>query len=81
MISVFGGIAVLLIFAMKAANHAASRNSRILIKCIIVTFISWLIHAGLTFPFYSKYSQYSLAFILGTLLVILENPGYQKIKE
>ena len=81
MILVFGGFAVLLISAMIAANHTASRNRRILIKCIIVTFISWLVHAGLTFPFYSKYSQYSLAFILGTLLVTLKNPANQKIEE
>jgi O-antigen ligase len=77
-ILVFGGIAALLIAAIKTANHTASRNSRILIKCLIVAFLSWLIHAGLTFPFYSKYSQYSLAFILGTLLVLIANGEYPK---
>jgi hypothetical protein len=81
MILVFGGITVLLISAMKAANHAATRNSRILIKCMIVTLLSWLIHSGLTFPFYSKYSQYGLAFILGTMLVFSEDPANQKIEE
>jgi hypothetical protein len=73
MILVFGGFAGLLISAMKAASQAVTRNNRILIKCLIVALLSWLIHAGLTLPFYSKYAQYSLAFILGTLLTLIGN--------
>ena len=70
-ILVFGGIVCLLIYAIKAAKQKENKNICLLIKCMIVIFISWLIHTGLTFPFYSKYSQYSLAFILGPLLVVL----------
>jgi len=77
---VFSGIASLLIYAIKGAKHADNVKSRILIKCMIVAFISWLIHTNLVFPFYSKYAQYSLAFILGTLLAILEHPARQKDK-
>ena len=58
-ISVFGGIAWLLIYAIKAAKQKDNKNIRILINCMVVAFISWLIHTGLTFPFYSKYSLYS----------------------
>jgi O-antigen ligase len=74
-ILVFGGVASLLFLAIKTAKQKNNKNIRILISCMVVAFISWLIHAGLTLPFYSKYSQYSLAFILGTLLASLEQPS------
>jgi hypothetical protein len=75
MILVFGGILSLLVSLVKVVKKTEERKTRILIKCILVAFISWMIHAGLTFPFYSKYSQYSLAFILGTLLAVLNDPA------
>jgi hypothetical protein len=74
----FGGIACLLISAVKTAKQTKNRNISNFIKSMIVVFISWLIHTGLTFPFYSKYSQYSLAFILGALLPVLRQPAMQK---
>jgi len=79
-ILVFGGIACLLFYAIKKAKQTDNKNIRILINCMVVAFISWLIHAGLTVPFYSKYSQYSLAFILGTLLASLEHSANKKDK-
>ena len=79
-ILVFGGLAVLLFYALKSAKQTDNKNIRLLINCMVVAFITWLIHTGLTFPFYSKYSQYSLAFILGTLLKALEYPAEQKNK-
>jgi len=79
-ILVFGGFGLLFISSIKASIHAGPKNSRILLRCMIVILISWLIHTGLTFPFYSKYAQYSLAFIMGTLLAILETPPTKKIK-
>jgi ABC-type antimicrobial peptide transport system permease subunit len=72
---VFSGITSLLIYAIKAARQAGNVKSRILVKCLIVAFIGWLIHTGFTLPFYSKYTQYSLAFILGTLLSIIAYPA------
>jgi len=78
-LSVFGGIGCLLIYAIKVAKQTGNKKIRILIKCMIVTFLSWLIHTGLTFPFYSKYSQYSLSFILGTLLSLLDNISSRQI--
>ena len=42
-------------------------------------FLSWLIHSGLTIPFYSKYSLYFFAFILGTMLMILEKKDLDEI--
>jgi O-antigen ligase len=77
-ILVFGGIGLLFISAIKASIHARQKNSRILLRCMIVILISWLIHTGLTFPFYSKYAQYSLAFILGPILVMLNSPYYRR---
>ncbi|MGB5745766.1 MAG: O-antigen ligase family protein [Desulfobacterales bacterium] len=77
-ILVFSGIAFLLIYAIKAAKQAGNVKSRILVKCLIVAFIGWLIHTGFTLPFYSKYTQYSLAFILGTLLSIIAYPADRK---
>lgn len=74
-ILVFGGIGSLLFYAIRTARQTDNKNRRILISCMVAAFISWLIHAGLTIPFYSKYSQYSLAFILGTLLASLKRPA------
>jgi len=79
-ISVFGGIAWLLIYAIKAAKQTDNKNIRIFISCMVVAFISWLIHTGLTFPFYSKYSQYSLGFILGVLLAVIGHPANRIVK-
>ena len=69
---IFGGIGALFHFSVRRAKNAASKNGRILVKCLAAVLLGWLIHSGLTFPFYSKYSMYSLAFILGPLLAILE---------
>jgi hypothetical protein len=80
-ILVFSGITWLLIYAVQAAKKAGNDKIRILVKCLIVSFIAWLIHTGLAFPFYSKYSQYSLAFIIGSLLSIIEYPGDQKANQ
>ena len=77
-ILVFGGIVLLFIAAIKASIHAGQKNSRILLRCMIVVLVSWLIHTGLTFPFYSKYAQYSLAFILGPILAMLNAPPYRR---
>jgi len=77
-ILVFGGIVLLFISSIKASIHADQKNSRILLRCMIVISVSWLIHTGLTFPFYSKYAQYSLAFILGPTLVMLNSPPYHR---
>ena len=71
-ILVFGGVAALLFYALKTAKQTDNKNIRILISCLVVAFISLMIHAGLTVPFYSKYFQYGLGFILGTLLTALE---------
>jgi hypothetical protein len=73
LILVVGGGLMLFISALKASFAEVKKNNRILLKCMIVIFISWLIHTGLTFPFYSKYAQYSLAFILGPMLVLLNS--------
>ncbi len=69
---VFGAMLALFISGLKAALRAPGKKQRILMKCMLIIFISWLIHTGFTFPFYSKYAQYSLAFILGMLLVLID---------
>ena len=66
---IFGGLALLFASIVNAARQNQNRKIRLLLKCLIIVFLSWLIHCGLTFPFYSKYSLYPLAFILGTILV------------
>lgn len=72
-ILLFGGLSLLFIWSIRFSKNTGDKNSRIFLQCLLVTFIGWLIHTGLTFPFYSKYSQYSLAFILGPLLAVLAN--------
>jgi hypothetical protein len=77
MFLVSGGLIYLLVAAIRKDKNANSKTDSILIKCMIVVFLSWLFHSNLAFPFYSKYTQYSLGFILGTLLVILERSNGQ----
>ena len=79
-ILVFGGVAALLFYALKTAKQTDNKNIRILINCLVVAFIGWMIHGGLTVPFYSKYFQYGLAFILGTFLASLEHCTNKKDK-
>lgn len=69
-ILIFGGFIFLFGYIVYLVRHSQSKSYRLLINCIIVIFLSWFIHCGLTVPFYSKYSIYPLAFILGILLVI-----------
>ena len=68
---IFGGLALLFASIVNVARQNQNRKTRLLLKCLIIVFLSWLIHCGLTFPFYSKYSIYPLAFILGTILVFI----------
>ena len=68
---IFGGLALLFALIVNAARQNQNRKIRLLLTCLIIVFLSWLIHCGLTFPFYSKYSLYPLAFILGTILVFI----------
>jgi len=69
---IFGGLAVLFASIVNAARQNQNRKICLLLKCLIIVFLSWLIHCGLTFPFYSKYSLYPLSFILGISLVLLK---------
>jgi hypothetical protein len=66
----FGGITYLIINTVLYSLRTVNRNKRILTNGLLVSLLSWLFHSGITFPFYSKYSMYSLAFILGTLLAV-----------
>ena len=70
----FGGLAFVFIGVIKAARQNTVRQKRILNNCTLVVFLSWFIHSGLTFPFYSKYSALPMALILGTMLVLLGQP-------
>jgi O-antigen ligase len=71
---VLGGLAFVFVGVLKVALQSPERRKGILINCTLVVFLSWLIHSGLTYPFYSKYSVLPLAFILGTMLVLRGQP-------
>lgn len=77
-ILVFGGIVALFFQTVRSLNNIPDRRTAVFVKCLLVMFLSWLIHSGLTVHFYSKYSQYSLAFILGPLLAISNSLSYRK---
>jgi hypothetical protein len=77
-ILVFGGIAAVFFQTVRSLNNSPDRGTGVLMMCLLVMFLSWLIHCGLTVHFYSKYSQYSLAFILGPILAILNSPSYRR---
>jgi O-antigen ligase len=71
---VFGGFASVFVSVIKAALQNPERQKYILINSTLVIFLSWLIHSGLTFPFYSKYSVLPMALILGTMFVLTGQP-------
>jgi hypothetical protein len=77
-ISVFGGFTALFVSTVKAKINLLSKNISLLIKCMLAIFLCWMIHSSLTFPFYSKYAQYPLGFILGTMLVLLDQCRFTK---
>lgn len=76
---VYGGVAGLFGLTVKALINTTNANTSILIKCMLVIFLCWMIHSNLTFPFYSKYAQYPLGFILGMMLVLID-PSNLSIK-
>ena len=69
---VFGGLAAVFVSAIRALQKPPDKSFALLLKCLLVIFLCWMIHSSLTFPFYSKYAQYPLGFILGTLLVMID---------
>jgi len=71
---VFGGLTFVFVGVIRAALQNPERQKSILINCTLVAFLSWFIHSGLTFPFYSKYSVIPMALILGTMLAITAKP-------
>jgi O-antigen ligase len=77
-ILVFGGLFFLFYSAIRKSRKIGNRKIHILLKCMVVIFLSWFIHSGLTFPFYSKYSLYPLGFILGGILVLVERMDRDK---
>ena len=79
-ILVFGGFTALFVLTVKAMINSLSKSISLLIKCMLVIFLCWMIHSNLTFPFYSKYAQYPLGFIIGTMLVLI-NKGNATKKE
>ena len=70
---VLGGLAFVFFGLVRVALQNLKRQKRILINCTLVVFLAWLIHSGLTFPFYSKYSILPMALILGTMLVLADS--------
>jgi len=72
LLTVFGGLAIVFFLMIKALQSPPEKHISILLKCILVIFMCWMIHSSLTFPFYSKYAQYPLGFILGTMLVLID---------
>jgi hypothetical protein len=75
---VFGGLTLLLVTGVIAARHSGEKKDGVFLKCILVVYLVWLVNCGVNFPFYSKYSQYPLAFILGILFVLLERKPSRK---
>jgi len=77
---IFGGFLLLFASIVNAARQNQNRKICLLLKCLIIVFLSWLIHCGLTVPFYSKNSMYPLSFILGISLVLIKT-NYPHDKE
>jgi len=71
LIIIFGGLLSVLFFMWKQIKQSSFENHVILLKYLFVILITWLIHSGITLPFYSRYSIYPLSFILGIIFVLI----------
>ena len=69
---IFGGLGFLFSAAMIKAKKVVNKQRSILLRCMIILFLMWFIYCGLVFPIYSNYTLIPFAFILGTMLVLLE---------
>jgi len=69
---VFGGLAYLLNLFIKLSHTAVDPTGHLFVNCMMAAFLNCLVFTGLTVGFYSKYTLYPLAFIIGTLFVMLE---------
>lgn len=78
LVLVFGGFCCLLVSLIKVSRTTIDRRLRLVTKCTIAAFLSWSVHGGITFPFYSKYSLYPLAFLLGATVVLIERGKTEK---
>jgi len=65
--------AILVSLVMKASRKNQNKKIRTISGCLIVIFITWSFICGLNFALYSKYTIYPLAFILGPMLVVVQN--------
>jgi len=74
---VYGGLAALFGVTIKKLTNSVSGNISLLTKCMIVIFLCWMVHSNLTFPFYSKYAQYPFGFILGMMLVLINQSSLE----
>jgi len=75
---VSGGFLILGTKLIQKGKRLRDRGNGLFFTCMLVVFLTWLVHCGATVPIYSKYSQYPLAFILGTLIAVLTN-GQNKV--
>jgi O-antigen ligase len=54
-----------------ATWRAASTRRRLIGIAMLIAFLSWLVHAYLVFPFFSKETLYTLGILLGVTLSFL----------
>ena len=69
---IFGGMSILLFSLFKKVKTLTNLHTRILGKCLLFTLVVFLFHSSMTYGFYSKYSLYSLSFIIGCSIAILD---------
>ena len=69
-ILIFGGLVDLLYFFIKLARKAENETKRVFAGCVLIMFMTSLFHANMSFQFYSKYTLYPLAFVIGCGLAI-----------
>ena len=70
----FLGITGLFVFIFYllfvAITSPASQKTKIFAQCLFVYYLSWKFHCGLTVGFFSQYSLYPFAFIVGCVNVL-----------
>lgn len=75
LILIYSGWGVLLFRIIKMGRTTESKTISQFSKSLLISTIVWMLHCGLTYPIFSKYSLYPLAFLLGSMLLLLElNP-------
>jgi O-antigen ligase len=69
----------LLVLLIRNFNLLENKGEKVFLLYLTILFFAWFFHAGIVFPFYSKYSMFPFSFILGCMITYGEKIRYVKV--